>query len=187
MAGVVTNRNVVLDSAECMIRESNLSGLNLKQLASMSGTNEQDIAVMFPANHEIELAVLQRYIDRFLQILGDPTRQIFHFRRALDTYIAAFQAGMTDGGELFISAVLGDKNEDLPVALQELAATFARRNRVWLADLLEYSGNWTSEEALVKSDFVLAAMEVAVLMGHTSENPEIFANLSLNIHHICMQ
>lgn len=166
---------------------SGLLDLNLNQLTSRTGTDEHDIAAMLPKDNGIELAVLQRYIDRFLQILGDPTGQIFQLGRALDTYIAAFQAGMTEGGELFLSAVLGDKSEELPVELQELAATFARRNRVWLADLLEYSGNWTSEEALVKSDFVLAAMEVVVLMGHTSEDPEIFANLSANIHHICMQ
>ncbi|AEV36232.1 transcriptional regulatory protein [Pseudovibrio sp. FO-BEG1] len=187
MGVVVTNRSVVLDTADYMIRESGLLGLDVDQLASSTGTSEQDISEMFSSVNGVERAVLQRYIDRFLQILGDPSTQTLHFRRALDTYIAAFQAGMADGGELFLSAVLGDKDEELPEDLQELAATFARRARVWLADLLEYSGNWSSEEALVKSDFVLAALEVAVLIGNTSEDPEIFDNLSVNIHNICMQ
>ncbi len=187
MGVVLTDRSLVLDTADYMIRESGLLGLDVNQLASTTGASKQDISKMFPSKNGVERAVLERYIDRFLQILGDPVTQTLHFRRALDTYIAAFQAGMTDGGELFLAAVLGDKNEELPEDLQQLAATFARRNRTWLADLLEYSGDWSSEEALVKSDFVLAAMEVAVLMGNTSDDPEIFENLSVNIHNICMQ
>ncbi|KZL18910.1 hypothetical protein PsAD2_02426 [Pseudovibrio axinellae] len=187
MSVLVTDRNVVLDIADCMIRKDGLLGLDLTQLASHTGTDRQNISKMFPAENGLQQAVLQRYIDRFVQILGDPAKQRFYFRRALDTYIAAFQAGMDEGGELFLTAVLGDKDDELPEDLKQLAATFASRNRVWLADLLELSGDWSVEEALVKSDFVLAALEVAVLVGNTSQDPEIFEDLSDNIHNICMQ
>ncbi len=187
MGIVLTDKNVVLDTADYMARQGGLLDLDVGQLTKSTGISEQAISALFPNENGLELAVLQRYIDRFLQILGDPARQASNFRRALDTYIAAFQAGMSEGGELFLAVVLGDKDDDLPCELQELTATFARRNRVWLADLLEYSGDWSSEEALVKSDFVLAALEVAVLLGNTSNEPDIFENLSLNIHHICMQ
>ncbi len=112
------------------------NGFSIRDVADAVGIKSASVYYYFPAKADIGVAVTQRYTERFIQGLGEPTAFRGDAEKALQRYLAAFRRALIRDEKLCLCAVLGAEIGGLPKDVGLNTRVFFEKNIQWLKTAL---------------------------------------------------
>lgn len=177
MVEAVTKREEILDVAESMIRVAGFNGFSTRDVANAVGIKSASVHYHFPTKADIGVAVTQRYTERFIQGLGEPTAFGGDAEKALERYLAAFRRALIRDEKLCLCAVLGAEIGGLPKDVGLNARVFFEKNIQWLKTALRVP-RISEAKAKVYAMHILAALEGAMIVSRTLGDNSVFDSVA---------
>ncbi len=184
MAKALTKRDEILDTAERMIRTTGYNGFSTRDVAKAVGIKAASVHYYFPKKSDIGVAVTERYTERFLQRLGDPTAFEGTHKKAIEHYVDAFRHALVRDGNVCLCAVLGAETGGLPTEVGGHVRIFFERNLAWLKKALTAPSRVSPEEAQAQAIHILAAMEGAMILSTSFGNDSVFNSVAVSLAQI---
>ncbi len=170
----------ILDIAERLVRRNGYNGFSFRDIASAAGIKSASVHYHFPAKSDLGAAVARRYTERFMAALGDPGAS----RDPMNTYVAAFRAGLTQDGQMCLCGVLGAENTALPAEVAGEAKRFCELNTAWLERALSRPGQLgAAEDASLRRQalVILSALEGAMIVARNLGNLTVFDEIATGL------
>lgn len=172
MAEPANKREEILDAAEAMMRSAGYNGFSTRDVASQIGIKAASVHYHFPTKADIGAAVTDRYTNRFIKGLGDPTR-FGDEREAIAFYVEAFRSARAESGKLCLCAVLGAETGGLPEPVSAKARHFFERNMNWLNVALA-GGAKHGADPMLRAATIIAGLEGAMILATSLGDEALF-------------
>src|SRR6516225_1261752 len=166
-------REEILDVSEAMIRRLGFNGFSTRDIAAAVGIKAASVHYHFPTKANIGAAVIERYTQRFLEELGNPT-DFKGAKKAIAHYVGAFRRALARDGKACLCGVLGAEIGGLPADLGAGTQIFFEKNLEWLKKALAASGGLSEAKALSRATLMLAALEGALILSKSLGNDVVF-------------
>lgn len=173
-----SKRTEILDTAERLIRIGGYNAFSTREIADEIGIKAASVHYHFPKKSDLGVEVTDRYVERFVDMLGEPTRYRGNSRKGLEAYIEAFRRAFTQDRNLCLCAALGAEIRGLPMELGDSARRFFTANLDWLRAMLVAGGDATAEQATIFATQALAAMEGALLVALAMDDIRLFEDVA---------
>lgn len=171
-----SKRDEILDAAERMIRMGGYNGFSTRDIAAAVGIKAASVHYHFPTKAGIGAAVIERYTQRFLEELGDPTN-FKGAKKAIAHYVGAFRRALARDGKVCLCGVLGAEIGGLPADVGAGTQIFFEKNLEWLKNALAASGGLSEAKALSRATLMLAALEGALILSKSLGNDVVFERI----------
>jgi TetR/AcrR family transcriptional regulator, transcriptional repressor for nem operon len=173
-----SKRDEILDAAENMIRVSGYNGFSTRDVAEAVGIKAASVHYYFPTKADIGCAVTERYTQRFIAELGDPSRFGNETSAALQVYVSAFRQSLIEHRKLCLCAVLGAETGGLPDALKVQTKAFFDQNLAWLQSALAPGSGLNIKATNAKATLILASLEGAMILSKSMDNDDVFESVA---------
>jgi TetR/AcrR family transcriptional repressor of nem operon len=117
----------ILDVAEAMIREGGYYGFSFRLIADQLDIKSSSVHYHFPTKEALGAAVAKRYTDKFVEALGEPTRD-----QPIQHYVELFKSALGEDGRACLCAILAGECGKLPESLRSELQRFSEKNMAWL-------------------------------------------------------
>lgn len=171
-------RTLILDTAQELLQTKGFHAFSIKDLAERVKIRTSSIHYHFPTKADLCRALISRHRQRVGAVLVEIDEQVADPRRKLDRFATVFQNTIEVGNRMCPFGMLAADSETLePVNCDELREAF-NDLETWLrrvlldgkkAGVLAYSGS-----ALHEARLILSALEGAMLVARTYEDPSRF-------------
>lgn len=164
----------ILDAAERRIRCGGFDSVSFRDLATEVGIKSASVHYHFPQKADLGEAVVERYGERFIAMLGAPDDPGESAKIRIKRLCEAYRRSTLDQGMICLCSVLGSATLELPPQVSQAVVRFFRRLIGWTAQALE--GN--SRNASIpgpSAEHVIASLQGTVILAITLEQPELFA------------
>lgn len=178
---LIGKREQILDVAETMIRTAGFNGFSTRDVAGKVGIKAASVHYHFPTKADMGAAVAERYTDRFLEVLGDPSRFTDDPHRAAALYIDAFRRALVRDGRLCLCAVLGAEIGSLPAEVGGHTRVFFKKNIDWLRRALSASSKISAARARAHAIHILAALEGAMILSVSLNDKSILESVGKSL------
>jgi len=168
-----STRTRILDSAERLMRTKGYNAFSTRDIATEIGIKAASVHYHFPTKADLGSAVVDRYIQRFLDGLGDVTDYGDDSVGGLAAYVGLFRRALLRERLLCLCAVLGAESAGLPVSVSSDTHVFFRRNLQWLQSLFR-AGGQSETDARKHAFMVLAFLEGALIVAMSTGDTEGF-------------
>ncbi len=149
----------ILDIAERMIRSGGYHSFSFRQIADELGIKSASIHYHYPSKEDLGLAVVQRYTDRFMLSLGDPTER----KRPIKLYVDAFNAAFQNSCNPCLCGVMAGESGKLGVPICESLQSFSEKNIAWLKQALKTERpDWSASKRESVASLIFSALEGAI-------------------------
>ena len=177
MSNEPNKRDQILDAAEGMMRTVGYNAFSTRDVAEAVAIKAASVHYYFPTKSDIGAAVAERYTQRFIESLGEPTAFKGKSSDALAHYIDSFRTALVRDGKLCLCAVLGAEIAGLPPEVGAGAKIFFERNLEWLTAALTVNGKRGLASALSRATHVLASLEGAMILSKTMSDDAVFERI----------
>lgn len=178
-------RDEILDVAEAMIRNAGFNAFSTRDVASAVGIKASSVHYYFPTKVDIGVAVTERYTDRFLKQLGDPTRFKGGAGEVVSLYVNSFRETLVRDDKLCLCAVLGAEIGGLPQEIGGHTRIFFDRNIAWLRKAFSGSSKMNAAEANAFAVHILAALEGGMILSKSLGKEKIFESVASMLKKLC--
>ncbi len=157
----------ILDAAESMIRDGGYYAFSFRQIADALAIKSASVHYHFPTKEALGGAVAERYTDKFMEALGDPTRS-----DSIAHYVGVFRRALEADGRACLCGILAGESGRLPESLRMALQRFSERNLAWLeaafrAEHHDWSEQRCRESAMILFSALEGAMAFAALHGNS--------------------
>ena len=172
-----SKREEILDVSEAMIRRLGFNGFSTRDVANAVGIKAASVHYHFPVKADLGEAVTERYTDRFLQSLGEPTDFGGAAKKAVKHYVSMFQRSLIKDGKLCLCAVLGAEIGSLPTSVGGITRIFFNKNIEWLTTALTAAG-FSDTKAKASALHILASLEGAMIVSKSLGENAVFESVA---------
>ena len=159
-------KTLILDAAQDLIQRLGVNGMSYQDISEIVGIRKASIHTHFPKKDDLLVALLDRYSDRFLQIvdgiLATSDAPEIKLRRYCGLFEATLQSGSQD--KVCLCAMLGAELTALNHPSVEQVRRFYRANEARLVILLE-AGRQDGSFRFIGEVSVMAALTFGLLEG----------------------
>src|SRR5262245_17307944 len=157
-----------------MIRTAGFNGFSTRDVAEAVGIKAASVA-------DIGVAVTERYTERFLGALGDPSRFKGNAHQIVKLYVDSFRQALVRDGKLCLCTVLGAEAGGLLTEVCGHTRIFVGRNIEWLRTALSASSQLSTARAKAHAILLLAALEGAMILSITLGDKNIFESVGKSL------
>ncbi len=158
----------ILEAAEIRIRRGGFESVSYRDLAADVGIKAASVHYHFPQKALLGAAVVDRYSDKLLTVLGsiDLTQATVeeHLQRLCDCYGLAVK----NDGMICLGCMLGAESKDLPDAVSEAARRFFKRLLDWIEAVL---GDRADANTLAVH--TIGTLQGTMILAVTLKRPEL--------------
>lgn len=163
--------NRILDVAEIAARQGGYSAFSFRDIAKEIGIKSASVHYHFPAKEDLGRALAERYADRFLSGLGDPSAGSLESR--LTDYVNAYATALKHDGLMCLCGMFGAEIQRLPEPVAQKTRDFFDRNLTWLETVYERDG-LNKSDARQKAAHLIACLEGAMVLARALEDETLF-------------
>jgi TetR/AcrR family transcriptional repressor of nem operon len=164
----------IVDAAEGLIQAVGYNGFSYDDVAQVVGIRKPSIHHHFPTKAELGAVVVQRYTQRFMNMLAEIVQLELTLSGRLRSYARLFETTYAKDRRLCLCGMLGAESDGLPPNVNQEVRDFFGKNLAWLKSVLQDGVKKgeieprCSVEVLAK--LVLAALEGGMLLGRGQES-----------------
>lgn len=164
----------ILVTAERMMREGGYHSFSYRQIADELGIKSASIHYHFPTKEDLGLEVTRRYMEHFMESLGQPEGQ----ETPLDYYMNAFESSLKQNQCACLCGVLAAEARRLPKVIVEALSEFFDENQKWLERALrKQNPQWDEKRQRSMSLILFSALEGAMIFATLVHDPHHLANV----------
>lgn len=163
-------REEILDIAEKMIRDGGYNSFSFRDIATEAGIKSASVHYHFPTKEELGVAVSERYMHRFLEMLGDADDPGKDWQEKVGWYIELFRRAFIASGRPCLCGILMLEYGKLPGVVQEVMNVFVEKNIDWLKFALDSDSSSNSSQG--KAEMIFAAFEGALAIATVKSDAE---------------
>jgi TetR/AcrR family transcriptional repressor of nem operon len=173
-------RDRILDTAQSLAQRRGFNAFSYADVADAVGVRKASIHHHFPSKDDLELALVQRYRQRFdaelERIDGTQGTALGRLRAFGDLYRATLE-----GGCICLCGMMASDIQALPDTLRVPLRSFFEEQTAWLAKVLDV-GRRNGELAFLgsasrRAQLLLAALQGGLIIGHASNDVSFFDTL----------
>jgi TetR/AcrR family transcriptional repressor of nem operon len=170
-------RTRILDVAEQLAQKRGFNGFSYADVAIELGVTKASLHYHFPSKAELGEALIDRYFDRFAELLEAARERYDDAPRRLAAY-AELYAETLRGDRMCLCGMLAAEIETLPSPMRHAVVRFFDANEEWVEEILRegveqdelrLAGNARDEARLFVS-----SLQGAVLVARPYGDPERF-------------
>ena len=121
----------ILDAAERAMRRGGYDGVSYRDLAAEVGIKSASVHYHFPQKPDLGRAVVERYGERFLAVLGAPDDPAEIPKDRLARLAGAYETSLKASHSACLCCVLGAEAKDLPDPVSEAVRDFFKQLLAW--------------------------------------------------------
>lgn len=161
----------ILDVAEKAARLGGYHAFSFRDIAAEIGIKSASVHYHFPTKEALGAALAQRYTERFLEGLGDPTAAPPSDR--LNDYTNAYAKALKTDGLMCLCGMFGAEVQKLPEEVARQTREFFLRNLRWLEAVFMSTGI-DDASAQQSATRMIATLEGALILARTLEDDTLF-------------
>lgn len=165
----------ILDSAEKMARQGGYNSFSFREIAADIGIKSASVHYHFANKETLGAALTDRYTNRFLGTLGDPTAETPD--ELLRRYAAGYRQGLLEDGQMCLCGMFGAEISDLPDAVARQTRAFFDKNIHWLAQVFQAKG-LKPADAETEAACMIAALEGAMILSRSLQDDALFDRIT---------
>lgn len=164
----------ILDSAERSMRRGGFDAVSFRDLAADVGIKSASVHYHFPHKADLGEALVQRYTERFLDVLGAPDDENETVAMRIGRFVEAYRSVVLEDGLLCLCCVLGSETLNLPAPVAGAVEQFFSRVLDWTntALALTTEGN----EAGLTGAQILSSLQGAMILALAMKQPQLFVD-----------
>jgi TetR/AcrR family transcriptional regulator, transcriptional repressor for nem operon len=174
----MTTRTALLDCAETIVRKRGYDGFSYADLAKQVGIRKASIHHHFPAKADLAEALVQRYAERFFDVLEEADGSNESAAQLLAQYVALYRRALGEGDQLCLCVALCADRESLAQPVLAALAAFQQRSLIWLSTLFQRAADDGSISDVSnpsdKAHAALALVQGAQLIARALNDPNSF-------------
>ncbi len=159
-------RDRILEVAEHRARAGGYHGFSFRDIADDIGIKSASVHYHFPTKPDLMVAVADRYTERAADQLTPPEDA----RDGLAQVSALFRAALEVDDRMCLCGLLGAERDTIPNIVSESAGAYFRLLIDYLEPVMTESG------AAVRPEMIVAALEGALIMARTLNDPTVLDN-----------
>lgn len=169
-----TRTDQILDFAEHQMRKGGYDAVSFRDIASAIGIKSASVHYHFPTKADLGRAVTERYTQRFIDSLGDPSKgsEADRLARLTEAYRAAF----AKDGSVCLCAVLGATAAQLPAKTSDEVRVFYDQLLSWSDQAFQSTPRGLSPSLIIA--MLQGAMVLALASGERAALDEAIAFLT---------
>lgn len=157
------------------------SNFSFREIAKAVGVKSSSVHYHFPTKDDLGSAIVQRYTDRFMEALGDPT-EFLNVDEGLSRYVGLYRDSLVKDELMCLCGIMGAEIEALPPSVGNEAKKFFERNIGWLITLLSNAEPSIAPDRLrSRSLHIISALEGAMILARSLEDNQIFDTVASEI------
>lgn len=121
----------ILDAAERHMRGGGYDAVSFRDLAEQVGIKSSSVHYHFPQKADLGEAVVRRYTDAVLDVLGMPDDPAENAHARIERLCAVYRSALIDDGLVCLCCVLGAETRDLPEQVSVAVNGFFERVHGW--------------------------------------------------------
>lgn len=158
----------ILDAAESMIRNGGYYGFSFRQIADHLEIKSASVHYHYPTKEALAAAVAERFIARFVEALGDPTR-----KDSIRHYTTLFQGAIESDGRACLCGILAGEMGKLPESVRDLLCKFSDKNTAWLEEAFcTLNKDWTKQRCREAALALFAGLEGGLTFAALHGQPD---------------
>jgi len=165
----------ILDSAERMARQGGYNSFSFREIATEIGIKSASVHYHFANKEVLGAALAERYTNRFLEFLGEPTAE--KPDDLLRRYAAGYRQGLLEDGQMCLCGMFGAEISDLPEPVARQTRAFFERNIQWLAQVFQAKG-LKQDDAEIEAACMIAALEGAMILSRSLQDDALFDRIT---------
>ncbi|WP_262693301.1 TetR/AcrR family transcriptional regulator [Kordiimonas aquimaris] len=146
----------ILDVAEMHMRRGGFDAISFRDIATQVGIKSASVHYHFPQKADLGEAVVNRYRDKILNYLGEPTS--YTMVEAIEKLITLYETALTGSDSVCLCCVLGSEADTLPDKV-------AHEVNVYFTDLSAWARTALNPKGMTKDIDALATFTISVLQG----------------------
>ena len=181
MAKPRNTRDQILDVAEGMIRDAGFNAFSAREIANTIGVKSASIHYHFPTKADIGVAVTERYTQRFMEALGDPSEISSDVAQVVSYYIDFFRRALVRDKQLCLCVVLGAESGGIPEPVGRRTQIFFERNLQWLKVALDGSNHPSNVDVEAYAALILSSVEGALVISMSLGDRRTFERVASSL------
>ncbi len=175
-----STKHAILDVAERMAREGGYHDVSFRRIADDVGIKSASVFHHFANKEQLGAAMARRYIDRFMETIGDPDDPGTTGEEKLARYIKAFSHALKVDRQMCLCGMLGAEIDSLPKDVASEARRFFNVNIDWLETALTRKGGKAGKKTDIrgKALLVMSALDGAMLISRATGDNSSFDQVS---------
>ena len=165
----------ILDSAERMARQGGYNSSSFREIATEIGIKSASVHYHFANKEVLGAALAERYTNRFLDGLGEPTAE--DADEMLRRYAASYRQALIEDGQMCLCGMFGAEISDLPDPVARQTRAFFVRNIQWLGQVFQAKG-LGPKDAETKAARLIAALEGAMILSRSLKDDALFDRIT---------
>ncbi len=158
--------DAILDVAEAHIRRGGFNAVSFRDIASEVGIKSSSVHYHFPYKHDLGKAVVERYAERFKELLGSPSMLEESPRQRIERLGLAYVQSLKSDGAICLACVLGAETSGLPVEVRQAVVAFFKQMIDWTAAALKGAEGPSSD-----AQYIISALQGAMVLAVALDEP----------------
>lgn len=163
----------ILDVAESHMRKGGFDAISFRDLATAVGVKSASVHYHFPQKSDLGQAVVARYRERVIRILGDPASSGSAVEK-LGMLFAVYTGALNDGDSVCLCCILGAEAHYLPEEVSKEVALFFQSLTDWTREAL--SMEISTANAADLSMHIISALQGAMVLSVALDNDSHLRN-----------
>ncbi|MBL4907313.1 MAG: TetR/AcrR family transcriptional regulator [Sneathiella sp.] len=170
----------ILDVAEAHIRRGGFNAVSFRDIASEVGIKSSSVHYHFPYKHDLGKAVVERYAERFRDILGSPSDPRENPAQRIERLGQAYIHSLKVDGAICLGCVLGAETSGLPEEVKQAVVAFFNQMIEWTDKALDGAKGPASD-----AQYIIGALQgtmvLSVALGDQTSLAATVSRLSKSI------
>lgn len=175
-----STKHLILDAAERMARTGGYHDVSFRRIADDVGIKSASVFHHFASKEVLGAAMARRYIDRFMESIGDPHDANTSPQEKLQRYCKAFTHALEVDRQMCLCGMLGAEISSLPADVALETRRFFSLNIDWLEAALTPAKGKPGKKADLRGRalLILSALDGAMIVSHTIGDNSIFKQVA---------
>lgn len=169
----------ILDAAEIRMRRGGFDAVSYRDLAADVGIKGSSVHYHFPKKSVLGKAVVDRYAERMLTVLGTPDDPQEAIESRIHRLCLVYRNALLQDGALCLCCVLGSETLDLPSPVAEAVTQFFTRLSHWTTIALEQ--NIPPHRSSAMARHIIGALQGTMVLVLAMKQPDLFTETEASL------
>ncbi len=159
--------DAILDFAEEEMRRGGYDAVSFRDVAKAVDIKSSSVHYHFPQKSDLGKAVIDRYGDRFLETLGDPSR-FSTAEEGIQAIGDAYLNSLRNANSVCLACMLGSESPSLPEDLRPHVQSFFEKISDWTKKVLGIK-----KGSPLEATFVIGSLQGSMALAVSQQDPAI--------------
>lgn len=169
----------ILDAAEIRMRRGGFDAVSYRDLATDVGIKGSSVHYHFPKKSILGKAVVERYAERMLNVLGAPDDPLENVESRIHRLCLVYRDALLQDGALCLCCVLGSETLDLPSPVSEAVTQFFTRLSHWTTTALGKDLQPHSAAAIARH--IIGTLQGTMILVLAMKQPDLFGETEASL------